>query len=135
MAQTVDTSPLYDGWLKSVDEDLKNIREGIKKRDFSLVGLTAEQNCLKMHATMMTTKPAIIYWIPATMEIMQHVLAWREEGLECYFTMDAGPNVKVICLEKDEKEINKRLLELEGVIKTILCMPGDKAHLTTKDLF
>ena len=135
MAQTVETCPYYDGWLKTVNDDLDKIREGIKKKDFSVVGLTAEQNCLKMHATMMTTKPSIIYWFAPTMEIIQNVQLWREEGLECYFTIDAGPNVKVMCLEKDEKEINKRLLELDGVIKTIICKPGDKAKLTDKHLF
>lgn len=135
MAQTVATSPYYDGWLRTVDEDLRKIREGIKNKDFSLVGLTAEHNCLKMHALMTTTKPSIVYWIPATLEIIHHVQAWREEGLECYFTIDGGPQVKVMCLEKDEKELNKRLLELEGVKKTVLCKPGDGASLTEKHLF
>ena len=135
MAQTVETCPYYDGWLKTVNDDLDKIRQGIKKKDFSLVGLTAEENCLKMHATMMTTKPSIIYWFAPTMEIIQNVQLWREEGLECYFTIDAGPNVKVMCLERDEKEINKRLLELNGVIKTIICKPGDKASLADRHLF
>lgn len=135
MAQTVETCPYYDGWLKTVNDDLNKIRECIKKKDFSSVGLTAEQNCLKMHALMMTTKPSIIYWFPPTMKIIQSVQLWREEGMECYFTIDAGPNVKVICLEKDENEINKRLLELKGVIKTIVCKPGDKAKLIDKHLF
>jgi diphosphomevalonate decarboxylase len=135
MAQTVETCPYYDGWLKTVNQDLDIIRKGILNRDFISVGSQAEYNCLKMHALMITTKPAIIYWIPATMEIIQNVIAWREEGLECYFTIDAGPNVKVMCLEKNEKEINKRLLELEGVIKTIICKPGDEAKLIDKHLF
>jgi diphosphomevalonate decarboxylase len=135
MAQTVETCPFYEGWLKTVNDDLDEIREGIKKRDFSVVGLTAEENCLKMHATMMTTKPSIIYWFAPTMEIIQNVRLWRGEGLECYFTIDAGPNVKVMCLEKDEKEINKRLLSLNGVIKTIICRPGDNAKITDKHLF
>jgi len=135
MAQTVETCPYYDGWLKTINDDLNKIREGIKKKDFSSVGLTAEQNCLKMHALMIATKPSIIYWFSPTMNIIQNVQLWREEGLECYFTIDAGPNVKVICLEKDEKEINKRLLELDGVIKTIICKPGDKAKITDEHLF
>ena len=135
MKQTVDTSPLYKGWLDSVDADLQAIREGILKKDFTKVGSTAEHNALKMHATMMTTKPSIIYWIPATLEIMQSVMVWREDGLESYFTMDAGPNVKVMCLEKDEKELTKRLLSLEGVIKVVPCRPGDKAVLSEKHLF
>lgn len=135
MAQTVETCPYYQGWLKTVNRDLELIRKGIIEKDFTSAGSLAEYNCLKMHALMMTTKPALIYWIPATMEIIQNVLLWRSEGLECYFTIDAGPNVKVICLEKDAKEINKRLLKLEGVVKTILSKPGDDAKIIDKHLF
>ena len=135
MAQTVETCPYYQGWLKTVTDDLKSVKEGIKEKKFEEVAQTAERNCLKMHALMIATKPSIVYWIPATMEIIQNVLAWREEGLKCYFTIDAGPNVKVLCLEKDEKEINKRLQSLEGVIETIICRPGDNAKLIDKHLF
>jgi diphosphomevalonate decarboxylase len=135
MAQTVETCPYYEGWLKTISQDLDIVRKSIIDKDFTFVGSQAEHNCLKMHALMIATKPSIIYWIPSTMEIIQSVLAWREEGLECYFTIDAGPNVKVICLEKDEKELNKRLLELEGVIKTIVCKPGEGAKLIDKHLF
>jgi len=135
MAQTVETCPYYQGWLETVTDDLKLVKEGIKEKDFEKVAQSAEHNCLKMHALMIATKPAIVYWIPATMEIIQSVLAWREEGLKCYFTIDAGPNVKVLCLEKDEKEINKRLLGLEGVIKTIIVKPGDDVRIIDKHLF
>ncbi len=135
MAQTVKTSPYYKGWLDSVEDDLIKIRNGIKKKDFPAVGLTSEENCLKMHALMMTTKPSIVYWQPATMEIINSVMRWRGEGTQCYFTIDAGPNVKVICLSKNEKEITKRLHELKGVKKTILCKPGDGAKMLDKHLF
>lgn len=135
MAQTVATSPYYDGWLKTIGDDLKSVRDGIKERNFEKVASTAEFNCLKMHATMITTKPSIIYWIPATMEIIHAVRQMREEGISTYFTMDAGPNVKVMCLEKDEKDISKRIQELDGVIKTIICRPGDGAKIIDKYLF
>jgi len=135
MAQTVETCPYYKGWLRTVKEDLKLVRGGIKERNFEKVAQAAEFNCLKMHALMITTKPAIIYWIPATMEIIHAVRKMREDGISAYFTIDAGPNVKVICLKKDEKEINKRLLKLEGVKKTIICKPGDGAKIINKHLF
>jgi len=135
MAQTVATSPYYKGWLDSVNEDLEKIRKGIKEKNFGLVGETAEYNCLKMHATMMTTRPPIIYWLPGTMEIMQWVRSIRESGTPCYFTIDAGPQVKVMCLAKDQKEISKRLLELSGVKKTIVCKPGGGARLTDEHMF
>ncbi len=133
MSQTVKTSPYYEGWLKTIDQDIENMKEGIKKKDFTLVGSTAEANALKMHATMITTDPSIIYWAPGTMEIMHSILQWREEGLESYFTMDAGPQVKILCLEKDLEEIQKRLSNL--VKKTIVCKPGDGARLTEDHLF
>lgn len=135
MAQTVETCPYYQAWLETVTDDLKSVKEGIKEKDFDKVGQSAEHNCLKMHALMIATRPAIVYWIPATMEIIQSVLAWREEGLKCYFTIDAGPNVKVLCLGKDEEEINKKLLSLEGVIETVICKPGDSAKLEERHLF
>lgn len=135
MAQTVATSPYYQGWLASVDDDLNAMRNGIKKKDFTTVGSVAEHNALKMHATMMTTKPSIIYWTPATMTVVHSVMRWREEGLESYFTMDAGPQVKVLCLEKDQKELERRLNELDAIFRTIVCKPGDGAKIVSDHLF
>ena len=66
MDLTVKTSPMYDSWLATIDNDLKDMKEGILKRDFKKAALTAQLNCLKMHAAMITTKPPIIYWQPET---------------------------------------------------------------------
>ncbi len=135
MAQTVETCPYYKDWLATVNEDLKKVRQGILNKNFTQVGETAEYNCLKMHATMITTKPPIIYWNPATMEIIHLVRALREEGIECYFTIDAGPNVKVMCMDKDANELKKRLEELNGVQEAIICQPGDEAQIINEHLF
>jgi len=135
MAQTVATSPYYKSWLESINEDLEKVRTGIKEKDFEAVGETAEYNCIKMHATMMTTKPPIIYWLPETMEIIHWVRSVRESGTPCYFTIDAGPQVKVMCLEKDLNSLNKEIQSLEGVIKTIMCRPGDGTNIIKEHLF
>ena len=135
MAQTVATCPYYKGWLETINDDLKTMKEAIEQKDFVKVGETAEFNALKMHATMITTKPSILYWIPATVEIMHAVRQMREDGIHAYFTMDAGPNVKVLCLDKDVKEITGRIGELDGVVNTILCKPGDGAQLSNSHLF
>lgn len=135
MAQTVKTCPMYAAWLDTVNEDIETMKRGVKEKNFSLVGQTAEYNCLKMHATMITTKPEIIYFMPATLAIIHAVLAWREEELECYFTIDGGPQVKVICLAKDQEEIMKRLQQIEGVQKTIICKPGEGPTLIEGHLF
>ena len=36
---------------------------------------------------------------------MQKVWQAREDGLEIYFTMDAGPNLKLLFLKKDQASV------------------------------
>jgi diphosphomevalonate decarboxylase len=135
MAQTVKTSPMYAAWLNTAHKNLEAMKQGILNKDFTLVGSIAEANCLKMHATMITTKPSIIYWEPATLEIVHSVQAWREQGLKCYFTIDAGPQVKIICLEHQVSEIKKKLQSLSGVKEIIVCKPGQGPKIIDKHLF
>ncbi len=134
MAQTVANCPFYPKWVETAQADIDTIRKGIKERNFTLVGTTAEHNCLKMHATMITTRPPIIYWNPTTMEVIHSIMEWRDQGLESYFTMDAGPQVKVFCLEKDVNELSRRLKELTG-IEVVVTKAGPSAKLTDKHLF
>lgn len=135
MAQTVATCPYYPAWKETANNDSLQMRELILQKDFSGVGQLAEFNCLKMHATMITTKPSILYWQPTTVELMQDIMQWRDEGLESYFTMDAGPQVKVMCLQKSEKELVKRLSEIKGLQQIEVCAAGPDAKLLEKHLF
>ena len=135
MSQSVANCPYYFSWVKEAEKDLNLMRIGIEEKNFEMVGSTAESSCLKMHAVMMTTTPAIIYWIPQTLEVINNVRVMRQEGIQAYFTIDGGPQVKVICLEKDSEKINKKLQELESVKKTVICKPGDGARLLDKHLF
>ena len=52
---------------------------------------------------------------------MEFVKELRKNGEKCYFTMDAGPNVKVMCLEKDLERLSKIFGEKYKIIvsKTI----------------
>ena len=135
MAQTVETCPYYRDWLSTVQDDIEAVKQGIADKDFTKVGSTAEYNALKMHATMITTKPPIIYWNDATLRIMHSIMDWRENGLESYFTMDAGPQVKIMCMDKDVDEITKRLKDIQGIEDVVVCKPGSAARLIEEHLF
>ena len=135
MTQSVNTSPMYSGWLSSIGDDIETTRRGIKEKNFSVVGKAAEQNCLKMHAVMMTTKPPIIYWNDITVKIIQSIINWRESGLESYFTIDAGPQVKILCTENNVKEIVKNCKKIEGIIDIIVAKPGEGSKIANKHLF
>ncbi|EOS7755031.1 diphosphomevalonate decarboxylase [Enterococcus hirae] len=100
MRRTVETSSFYQGWLDSVEADLYQLKQAIKTKNFQLLGETMEQNGLKMHVTTLAARPPFTYWSPDSLKAMQAVRDLRNQGIPCYFTMDAGPNVKVL-VQKD----------------------------------
>ncbi|MEC5425817.1 diphosphomevalonate decarboxylase [Virgibacillus sp. C22-A2] len=124
MKRTVETSPFYTGWIDSIPNDLKQIKEGIAARDFEKVGQIAEANCLKMHATTLGANPPFTYWHDTTLAVMQTVQSLRDNGIPAYFTIDAGPNVKVLYLPENENDIQKTLRGIPGVTDVILSRSG-----------
>lgn len=128
-------NPFLETRLKILDKYLKDVRNGIKEKDFTKVGKAAEFDCISMHVTMMTSDPMLLYWTTGTVRVIHAVKRWREEGLECYFTIDAGPNVKVMCMPKDVREIEKRLREIKGVKDVIENRPGEDAKIIDQHLF
>ncbi len=124
MKRTVDTSPYYSGWLASVPNDLENIKEAIREKDFEKLGSIAEANCLKMHATTLAANPPFTYWLDSTVRVMHAVQQLREEGIPAYFTIDAGPNVKVLYLPESEAKVAAALKSIPGVTDVILSKPG-----------
>lgn len=101
MLQTVNTSILYAEWPKKVMQDMVLLKQALNAKNFSLLGGTAESNALTMHATMLSSWPPICYFLPETVASMQKIWELRRNGLELYFTQDAGPNLKLLFLEKD----------------------------------
>ncbi|TDT62846.1 diphosphomevalonate decarboxylase [Fonticella tunisiensis] len=124
MKRTALTSPFYSGWLNTVEKDLERAKEAIRLRDFESLGKIVEANALKMHATMLGAEPPILYWQSGTMEVMHHIQNLRLSGISAYFTIDAGPNVKVLCLPEDEQRVYESLLTLPSVQNVIICHPG-----------
>lgn len=124
MKRTVATSPFYKVWVESAEEDLKQIQIAIKNQDFEQMGLIAESNGLKMHATMLGANPPLSYWEPESVVVMQMVRELRSEGIACYFTMDAGPNVKIICRLSESNIIKARLEQIFETEQIIVTGPG-----------
>ena len=124
MKNTVETSPYYPQWVNEAAEDLIDMKAAIKDQDVDRIGEIAEANALKMHATMMTSNPSIVYFEPKTLIAMNLVKEMRNEGITAYFTMDAGPNVKVICKSSQCDIIKERLLEEFKEEDLIISEPG-----------
>lgn len=129
------TSALNAGRLARVPRLLDEVREGIRLRDVDRVGRAAEEDALLMHAVMMTSTPGLLYWTPETMAGMLAVRRWREEGIRAYFTIDAGPNLHVLCEGRDAPEVARRARAELGVGSVIDNAPGEGARLVDRHLF
>ncbi|HEQ1467451.1 TPA: diphosphomevalonate decarboxylase [Streptococcus pyogenes] len=104
-----DTSTTFDEWVEQSAIDYQHMLTYLKTNNFEIVGQLTEANALAMHATTKTANPPFSYLTKESYQAMEAVKELRQEGFACYFTMDAGPNVKVLCLEKDLAQLAERL--------------------------
>lgn len=115
MQRTVESAHLYQSWPLQAAADLEKLHLAIEQQDFMLLGETAEQNALSMHATMIASWPPLLYWQPESVAAMHKIWDLRVQGLQVYFTMDAGPNIKLLFQQQDEAALLEAFPELEVV--------------------
>ncbi|TQJ37139.1 diphosphomevalonate decarboxylase [Streptomyces sp. NBC_00080] len=133
MRRTVDTSPLYEPWALSSRDDLSEMRAALARADLDAVGEIAERNALGMHATMLAARPAVRYLAPATLTVLDSVLQLRRDGVSAYATMDAGPNVKVLCHRADADRVADTLRGAAPGGPVLVAGPGPGARLLPED--
>ena len=130
------TSPLNQARVDHVKTLLPVVENAIAARDLAMLGDPVEWDALAMHAVMQTGTPSLLYWQPGTLEVMQAVRSWRsEEGIAAYFTIDAGPNVHVLCTEQDAPMVQSRLAALSTVVDVIVSRPGSAPFAVSDHLF
>jgi diphosphomevalonate decarboxylase len=129
MDRTAATSPYYAGWLASVEVDLDEARAALEARDLPRLGAVAERSALRMHASAMAASPPILYWKGATVEAMRAVRELRAAGTPAWFTVDAGPHVKVLCAAADAARVEAAVRAVPGVEGTIVAAPGPGAQI------
>src|SRR5688572_15239895 len=123
------TSPLQTARIADAPRRLELCRKAILNRDFGAFASIVELDSDMLHAVMMTSTPALHYWKPASLDIMQSVRQWMEEGMQVCYTVDAGANVHVICPETEAPIIDKRLRELNGVENVLIARAGGAAQI------
>jgi len=126
------TSEMLQGRLAGAAARAERIRRAIAERDLPGLGEAAEEDALSMHAVMMTSRPPLLYWAPGTLEVIRLVWEMRKEGVEAYFTIDAGPNVHLLTAEKDLSQVEERVCRDLG-FPTIADRPGPGAQVLERD--
>jgi diphosphomevalonate decarboxylase len=123
------TSPLQNARLEGAPSRLETCRQAILERDFPSLARVVELDSDLMHAVMMTSSPPLLYWQPATLAVMQAVRKWRQAGLAVCYTIDAGPNVHVLCPSEQAQDVTTRLERLPGVESVLSAPPGGPAQI------
>ena len=128
------SSPYFRERLACLADRLTVVREALARRDFDLLGPAVEEEAVDLHLIAMSSSPPIFYWRPGTLEVLEAVRRLRTEGVKAYFTIDAGPNVHVICPPDAEETVASRLGALGSVREIIRDRVGPGPELIEEHL-
>ncbi len=123
------TSPLQAARVDDAPRRLDICRSAILEKDFNAFASIVELDSDMMHAVMMTSAPALHYWKPASLAVMESVRAWRADGLPVCYTVDAGANVHVITVESEAHAVEKNLRAINGVNDVLVARAGGAAKI------
>ncbi len=123
------TSPFYKKWLEKSEEYFTEGLEAVKEKNLKKLGPLMRQSYLAMFSTMLTSTPPILYWMPESVALLQTCENLRNEGIEIWETMDAGPQVKMVCLESDLPSIQSYLHATHPEVEFLIAKPGGAPRL------
>lgn len=123
------TSPLFAERIARLPRRLAAVCAAIAARDIDALGAEIEAEALELHAVALTSRPAVLYWDGATVELLHAVRRWRAEGLSAWFTLDAGPNVHILCAAADAPSVLGQLARLSYVEQVLDNAPSSGARL------
>jgi diphosphomevalonate decarboxylase len=118
------SSPYYRAWISSSRQALPRAIRALRERDLPQLGEAMRLSYLRMFATMISTDPPTLYWLPESLEIIHECEEMRGEGLGVWETMDAGPQVKLLCLAQETEKVRQRIESMNATSRTIVCSVG-----------
>jgi diphosphomevalonate decarboxylase len=104
-------SPFYRAWLASSGSLLAEAVAALRRRDLQRLGEAARLSYSRMHAALLACEPPVLYWLPDTLALVRQCAQLRRGGLGAWETIDAGPQVKVLCLAAEAAQIAAGLQE------------------------
>ena len=126
------TASLQAARVAGADARLKICREALLACNLAALGPIIEEDAVIMHAVMMSSQPPLYYWNTVTMDVIQATQRWRAAGLPVYFTIDAGPNVHLICEAAQAQAVEDAARQIPGVKQILVSGPGGPARLIEK---
>lgn len=129
------TSPFLSERLSRLPARFHRAKRALLGRDLKALGPEVEAEAIELHLIAMTSRPPIFYWSPEMVRVIEAARAWREGGLSVYFTLDAGPNVHLLCEGQDVETVAANAREIPGVQQVIISAAGGPTRLVDTHLF
>ncbi len=131
MESTRHTSPYYDAWIEDTFEDVKAATQAVLEKNFEALTKIAERSCLRMHACAMSADPGIIYWNASTLNLITLCRTLRKDGIDVFFTIDAGPHVKMFYKTEHEELLFSHLNKSDDVQNMIQTKIGGPTQVVS----
>ena len=109
MERTRITSPYFEPWVDFCRTLELPACNAVSNRNLAALGPLMRRSYLSMFGSMLAADPAVVYWLPDSVAVIQKTAAWRSEGLQVWETMDAGPQVKLITTADDLSQLQDKL--------------------------
>lgn len=132
MALSRENSPYYPAWIRSSRKLVPEAVSALKRRDIEALGKMVRLSYSRMHAVMLASDPPLTYWISGTLAVLQACERLRKQGTGVWETMDAGPQVKILCLDADVPQIKRVLSEQNEGLRIIEAYPGSAPRFVSR---
>jgi len=124
MEETRARSPYYRPWVAESQRLLPQALQALERRDLEMLGEAMHWSYSLMHAAILASRPPILFWVPATVAVIRACENLRGKGVGAWETVDAGPQVKILCEEKDVEVVSDTARQCSPGITTVTCAVG-----------
>ncbi|QFP41687.1 diphosphomevalonate decarboxylase [Borrelia miyamotoi] len=111
----------WDAWVKSSRTIFKEALYFFLKGNFNEFGLKIVKSYQCMFGLMLSS--SIIYFKGITIDLIKYIAYLRNKGILIFETMDAGPQVKILCLQRDLEfilnELTRNFTDVDFVVSRI----------------
>ncbi len=128
-------SSLTNARVRQTKLDNQGLEQALAQKNFAALGKIIEKQMYLLHAVAMTSNPAILYWQPGTVWVLQQVQRLRQQGVQVYATLDAGPNPHLIVEQVNAHRVIEYFKNSQYVQDYFCCPVGRGTRFTSKHLF
>ncbi len=127
--------PFMAARQRNLGARILSLKGALAARDVETFGELVEHEAMEVQAIMMSGRPSALYLQPGTIALIHALRAWREdEGVPVWFTLDAGPNLHVLCEGDVAWEVKERLRRIAPDAEILENRPGPGARTVGEHL-